>query len=126
MAMKTRRMTLIGLAIAITLLAAPALNAQQTFNSELGNGRWSAVEPPLSAAYTESGYFNPEIGNVPQSEPFAMWNGLGEVASADENFIEVSEIIEDDYVPEGQSVYVLVTHKVPVHPATQEIALRGK
>lgn len=99
-----KMMTVVGVAIA--LLAVPVMYAQQGhfnaeignghwsavepplsvaygdtgyFNVEIGNGEWSAVEPPLSAAYTETGYFNAEIGNVPQPQP-ADWRQRGEVA----------------------------------------------
>ena len=125
---RNRNMTFVGLVIAITLLATSGMQAQQAnFNPELGNGRWSAAEPPVSPAYAENGYFNAEIGNTPQLEPFALLN-LGDLAmdSGEENLVEVSELVEDDYVPEGQSVYVLVTRRVPVQTASHEIAMRGK
>jgi quercetin dioxygenase-like cupin family protein len=42
-------MTLSTLAVAIAMLAAPTVRAQERyFNAEIGNGQWSAVEPPLA------------------------------------------------------------------------------
>jgi hypothetical protein len=115
---------------------APALHAQEGyFNAEIGNGHYAAVEPPISPAYTEYAYFNPEIGNLPGSETrselaaapeasekignlklaaammfgdavlqagkYEVWKGnVGE-----QRFVEFSQIVENDYAPEGQSVY---------------------
>jgi hypothetical protein len=131
-------MTSMTLALAAALLAAPAVYAQQeNFNPESGNGRWSAVEPPVSLADTQRAYFNAEIGNVPapgESNEFAaaaseqtvkisnlklaaaMLIGgailqpgkyeVWRVNAGEQQFVEFSQIVEDDYAPEGQSVYV--------------------
>ena len=126
--MKTRRMmTLVGLAIAVSLLSASGAYAQeQHFNPEIGNGQWSAVEPPVSTTQAELGYFNPEVGNVPQPDPVTLRGKGEEVAMTSGEFIQETQIVEDDYAPEGQSVYLVVTRTLPVQTLAQEVTLRGK
>ena len=131
-------MTLSTLAVAMAMLAAPTVRAQERyFNAEIGNGQWSAVEPPVSPADTQHAYFNAEIGNLPapgESNEVAaaapehtvkignlklaaatltggviLQPGTYEVWKAnagEQQFVEFSQIVEDDYAPEGQSVYV--------------------
>jgi hypothetical protein len=129
-------MTLSTLALAMALLAAPAAHAQEEgyFNFELGNGRWSAAEPPVSPAYSDRAYFNPEASTVgvPESElasaapehtekignlklaaatlygdvvlqpgRYEVWKGN----AGEQRFVEFSQTVENDYVPEGVSVY---------------------
>ncbi len=126
-----------GLAIASILLgmASFASAQQSTFNPELGNGRWSAVQPAISPAYTQGTYFNAEIGNAPAIMPHGSASatnaGAGPTGKLDlassvrlgkilltagnyrvrhinsmpAHFVEFSRIVENDYAPEGQSVY---------------------
>ncbi len=85
-------------------------------------------------AYAQQSYFNPEIGNVPPPEALAAPathrqagttgklgiaapTKLGEatlkageyfvrhVDTAEDHFVEFSQVVENDYAPEGQSVY---------------------
>jgi hypothetical protein len=131
-------LTLVTFAVAMAMLAAPTVYAQEeSFNAEIGNGRWSAVEPPVSLADTQPAEFNAEIGNLPASgernelaasapeqtvkignlklaaatltggvilQPgeYEVWK----VNAGEQQFVEFSQILEDDYAPEGQSVYV--------------------
>jgi hypothetical protein len=131
-------MTLITLAVAMVMLAAPAVHAQeQYFNAEYHNGHYSAVEPPVSPADTHYAYFNAEIGNPAEPSTLSalaaaapdhskeigslklaaatmfgdvvLQPGKYEVSDVnvgEKHFVEFSQIVEDDYVPEGQSVYV--------------------
>jgi len=107
---------------------------QNYFNSEIGNGKWAAVQPAVSPANTQHEYFNPEIGNVPPPEAFAAPaihrhagttakleiadpSKLAEVTlkageyfvqhvdTGKEHFVEFSQVVENDYAPEGTSVY---------------------
>ncbi len=135
--MKTKSViTIIFLAIIATLLSATGLYAQQaSFNPEIGNGRWAAIAPPISAAVNDGGYFNPEIGNAPaisaaferQSPPeHTLTTGklrlhdaitLADVVlpagdyefrllqAGEQQFVEFSELVTDYYAPEGQSPY---------------------
>jgi hypothetical protein len=106
---------------------------QGNFNAEEGNGKWGA-QPPVSPASTQYEYFNPEIGNVPRPETFtapAMHRHAGtsgkleisgttklsevtlkageyfvqHVDTGKEHFVEFSQVVENDYASEGQSVY---------------------
>ena len=106
---------------------------QGNFNAEIGNGKWGA-QPPVSPAYTQYEYFNSEIGNVPPPEALAAPathrhagtsakleiadpTKLAEVTlkageyfvqhvdTGKEHFVEFSQVVENDYAPEGQSVY---------------------
>lgn len=126
---------LIALATIILGLTGFGYAQEGYFNAEEGNGKWSAVEAPRSPANTERAYFNAETGNVLPLEKLsspAMREVAGktdklEIESASklgdvtlkrgqylvrhvdtgkEHFVEFSQIIENDYVPEGQSVYV--------------------
>lgn len=130
--------TLATLAVAMVMLAAPAVHAQEQYsNAEYHNGHYSAVEPPVSPADTQYAYFNAEIGNQPALSTLSalaaaapdrtkkignlklatatmfgdvvLQPGKYEVSKVnvgEKQFVEFSQLVEDDYVPEGQSVYV--------------------
>jgi hypothetical protein len=131
--MKTK--TLLILALSTTLLAATAVYAQDDyFNPEIGNGRYSAVEPPVSPAVNDGSYFNAESGNWPAIDEFVRQGPaehtiragklqlpaaimLGDVVlpagkysfrqiqAGEQQFIEFSHTVTNNYAPEGQSVY---------------------
>lgn len=119
---------------AILGISGVASAQQNYFNPEIGNGRWAALQSPVSPAYTQQQYFNSETGNVPPPEAFmaaaihrhAGATGKLEIANptklADaslkageyfvqhvdtgkEHFVEFSQVVENDYAPEGTSVY---------------------
>jgi hypothetical protein len=125
---------LAALATIILALTGFAYAQQGSFNAEEGNGKWAAEQPPVSPAYTQYAYFNPEIGNVPPPVPFtapaihrhagtsakleiADSTKLAEVTlkageyfvqhvdTGKEHFVEFSQVVENDYVLEGASVY---------------------
>lgn len=126
-----------ALAVIILGLAGFAYAQQGYFNAEEGNGKWGA-QPPVSPAYTQYEYFNPEIGNVPPAAAFSapalhQHDGtagklkveapikLGEanlkpgeyivrhVDTGKEHFVEFAQVVENDFAPEGTSVYELKT-----------------
>ena len=134
--MKTNVMkTLLTLALSTTLLAATASYAQEDyFNPEIGNGRYAAVEPPLSPAVNDGSYFNAETGNLPAINEFVR-QGLAEhtiragmtrltvptmlgvavlpagkyrfrqLQAGEQQVVEFSHTVTNNYAPEGQSVY---------------------
>ena len=121
------------LATIILAVTGFAYAQQGYFNAEEGNGKWGA-QPPVSPAYTQYEYFNPEIGNVPPPAPLtapAIHRHAGTSAKLEiadptklagvtlkageyfvqhvdtgkEHFVEFSQVVENDYAPEGTSVY---------------------
>ncbi len=144
---------LLTLAIATTLFASRALYAQDAyFNPELGNGRWAAVEPPVSPAVNDGSYFNAETGVLPAIDTFVR-QGSAEhtiraaktrfanptlisdilvpagnydfsvIRAGEAQFIEFSQIVTDNYAQEGLSVYQRqVIARVNATPETLAIA----
>lgn len=132
-----KRTYVLAVIAAIVLgLTGLAYAQQGYFNAEEGNGKWSAVEPPVSPADAHYEYFNAEIANsAPLSVPpvavmavhehagksdtlkIAETANLGGVAlqpgkydvrhidSGKEHFVEFAQTVENDYAPEGVSVY---------------------
>jgi hypothetical protein len=120
----------------ILALAASSQAQQRPFNAEEGNGTWSAVQPAVSAAYTQYSYFNSEMGNVPKpqapsNQVLQQHAGIAgkltigapakvgditlnagqyivrHVAAGKEHFIVFDQVVENDFAPEGTSVYAL-------------------
>jgi hypothetical protein len=128
------RHSLYAIAAMILGIASFASAQSQYFNPEVGNGKWSAVQPAASLSYTGYQYFNPEIGNVPQAQPFSapashsheVASGKLEIATptkvgavslnagnylvrhidtGKQHFVEFSQVVENDFVSEGISPY---------------------
>lgn len=124
---------LAALATIILAISGFAYAQQGYFNPEEGNGKWGE-QPAVSPADTQYGYFNAELGNAPQPGAFkapvihrhvgttgkleiAAPTKLGEatlkageyfvqhVDTGKGHFVEFSQVVENDYAPEGQSVY---------------------